>query len=48
MILILLCAFNWKGTAPKPISEASTVIKNGCFVLGIVSSVSEVRAVYNV
>ena len=27
MTIILLSSFNWKKTAPKPISEASTVIK---------------------
>ena len=40
---VLFCSFNWNQTAPNPIREASTVMKNGCFVFGIVSSVSEVR-----
>ena len=31
--------------APSPISEASTVMDNGCFVFGIKSSVSEERDV---
>ena len=48
MTFFWFCSFNWKRTAPNPISEASTVIKNGSFVLGIVSSVSEVREVFNV
>ena len=40
-------SFNWKRTAPNPLSEASTVRKNGCFVFGIVSSVSEMRDIFN-
>ena len=43
---ILFCSFNWKRTAPSPISEAPTVMKNGCFVFGIVCSVSEVRDLF--
>ena len=46
MTSVLLSSFNWKKTAPKPRSEASTVIKNGCFVFGNVSSSSEMREVF--
>ena len=34
--------FIWNRAAPKPTKEASTVMKNGCLVLGLVNSVSAV------
>ena len=47
MTFILFCSVNWKRTAPNPINEASTVIKNRCFVYGIVGSVSEVSYIFS-
>ena len=44
---VLLSSLIWKRTAPSPNKEALTFKKNGCFVLGIVSSVSDVREDFN-
>ena len=45
MTFILLSSLSWKKTARNTIKEAkeASTVKTGCFVFGIVSSVSEVR-----
>ena len=42
MTFILFSSFIWNKIAPKPTKAASMVMKNGCFVLGMVNSVSAV------
>ena len=40
---MLVYSLSWKWTVPNPISEASTVPRKGYFVLGIMSSGTEVK-----